>query len=231
MIMKNVDDYLREYSNEVAALTRTYFTWKHINVTASKDKEVGAVLNSTPSTWDTIMHSLQTTMFILLGRVFDIDDEAFSIHKFVKYCSEHVEEFSWAALRQRKMNGLEKPPQWIEEYLNSAHYPQKEELLRLRGEVSKRCKIYEEKYKPIRHKLMAHKDFASIGRTDTLFAVTNIKELEEIVSFCNQIKLAIFEQYYNGRQIDLSKDILFDGEDKVVEKEIEKLLNSIRFKA
>ncbi|MEZ8119907.1 hypothetical protein ACED30_10395 [Vibrio splendidus] len=146
--MDNVEGYLKEYSNEIFALTRTYFTWKCINTMASKDKEILKVMNHTPSTWNAILHSLQTTMFISLGRVFDIDDEAFSIHKFVKFCADNFEEFGSGALRKRKMAGHKEPPEWLEGYLNTAHFPKKEELLRLRGEVAKKYKVYESTYIP-----------------------------------------------------------------------------------
>lgn len=226
--MNDVGDYLREYSNEVAILTRTYFTWKVINVSASQDKQALAALNKASSTWSVVLHSLQTTMFISLGRVFDIDAEAFSIHKFVKYCSENVEEFNRAALRKRKMAGLEKAPPWLEGYLNMAHYPKREELLRLRGEVAKYCKIYDENYKPIRHKLMAHKEFSAIGTTDALFAITNISEIEDIISFCNRIKHSIQQQYENGKKIVISDKAFFDLDDIVAEEEIKKLFNALK---
>ncbi|HDM8215184.1 TPA: hypothetical protein P0E22_005270 [Vibrio harveyi] len=229
--MENVEDYLKEYSNEVFALTRTYFTWKCINTMASKDKEILKAINNAPSTWKAILHSLQTTMFISLGRIFDIDDEAFSIHKFVKFCADNFEEFGRCELRNRKMAGYKEPPEWLEGYLNTAHYPKKEEFLRLRGEVAKKYKVYESTYKPIRHKFMAHKDFSAIGSADSLFSKTNITELEEIISFCIQIKLVIRQQYDNGRKINLSGDIVFDGEDLMAQKEVKTILDAIAIKA
>ncbi len=228
--MNSIEDYIREFSNEVSILTRTYFTLKSINVTASKDEKVLAALNTSSATWSTILYSLQTTMFISLGRIFDINDEAFSIHKLVKYCSEHIEEFDRVSLRGRKLHSNEQEPEWLEGYLNSAHYPKKEELLKLRGEVSKQSKIYKEKYQPIRHKLMAHTELAAIGNADILFAATNIKELEEVISFCNQIKLAIYGQYYNGRKISLPGNVLFDFND-ILDEDIKQLLELITSKA
>ncbi|MDF5696582.1 hypothetical protein P3736_24295 [Vibrio parahaemolyticus] len=229
--MGNVEDYLKEYSNEIVTLTRTYFIWKCINTMASKDEEILKSMNHTPSTWNAILHSLQTTMFISLGRIFDIDDEAFSIHKFVKFCADNFEQFGRCELRKRKMAGHEEPPKWLEGYLNTAHFPKKEEFLRLRGEVAKKCKVYESTYKPIRHKLMAHKDFSAIGSADSLFSKTNITELEEIISFCNQIKLVIRQQYDNGRKMNLSSEMAFDDEDSMAEKEVKKILNAIGNKA
>ncbi|MFW1090830.1 hypothetical protein ACEV9O_23210, partial [Vibrio parahaemolyticus] len=229
-MMENIEDYLKEYSNEVSGLTRTYFSWKYINVIASSDENVRKSLNENPTAWTTILHSLQTTMFITLGRIFDIDDEAFSIHKFVKYCAENVDQFSRLSLKQRKMEG-EETPKWLEGYLNTAHYPKREELLRLRGEVSKQCKIYDQSYKPIRHRFMAHKEFAAIGTAASLFAETNIKELEGIISFCNQIKFVIQEQYYNGKKIQLPAKVLYSGDDSIAEREVKQLLMKLSAQA
>ncbi|MEZ8122835.1 hypothetical protein ACED30_25545 [Vibrio splendidus] len=78
---------------------------------------------------------------------------------------------------------------------------------------------------------MAHRDFSAIGSAESLFLKTNIAELEEIISFCNQIKLVIQQQYDNGRKINLSSDIAFDGEDSMAEKEVKTILNAIATRA
>ncbi|MCG9542548.1 hypothetical protein L1D37_02015 [Vibrio sp. Isolate33] len=226
--MKNVDDYLKEFSNEVAILTIAHFTWKYVNSIASADKQILAALNRTPSSWNIFLHSLQTTTFISLGRIFDSNGGSFSIHRLARYCSKNINEFDRINLKSRKMDGYDEEPEWLEEYLNGAYYPNQGDMKRLKEEISGHKTTYETKFKPIRNKVMAHKDFSKIGKNEELFGKTNITELEGIISFCNQIKLGIQEQYWNGRKITLTNAPRFDGHDQSAEKEVNDLLKSLK---
>ncbi|ELB2090495.1 hypothetical protein QNZ96_004506 [Vibrio parahaemolyticus] len=226
--MNSVDDHLKEFSNEVAILTKAHFTWKYVNAIASADKQILAVLNKTPSSWNIFLHSLQTTTFISLGRIFDPNGNSFSIHRLARYCSKNINEFDRTNLKSRKMDGYLEEPVWLEEYLNGAYYPNQGDIKRLREEISNHRIIYETKYKPIRNKVMAHKDFSKIGKNEELFGKTNITELEGIISFCNQVKLGIQEQYWNGRKITFTNDPIFDGHDQSAEKEVNDLLKSLK---
>ncbi|MDP2502153.1 hypothetical protein BCT47_18360 [Vibrio splendidus] len=226
--MKSVDDYLKEFSNEVAVLTKAHFTWKYVNAVASADKQILTALKRTPSSWNIFLHSLQTTTFISLGRIFDPNSNSFSIHRLARYCSKNINEFDRTNLKIRKMDGDVKEPEWLEEYLNGAYYPNKGDIKRLREEISSHRTTYETKYKPIRNKVMAHKDFSKIGKNEELFGKTNITELEGIISFCNQVKLGIQEQYWNGRKITFTNDLIFDGHDQSAEKEVNDLLESLK---
>lgn len=228
--MKSVDDYLKEYSNEVAILTKAHFTWKFVNSVASADKEILAALNRTPSSWNVFLHSLQTTTFISLGRIFDSNGGSFSVHGLARYCSKNIHEFDQSSLKTRKIEGYDKEPEWLEGYLNSAYYPNKGDIKRLKEKISGYREIYEKKYKPIRNKVMAHKDFSKIGKDGELFEETNITELERIISFLNQVKLGVQEQYYNGRKMTFTSASIFDEHDKSAEKEITELLNNLKFK-
>lgn len=225
--MKNVDDYLKEFSNEVAIVTKAHFTWKYVNSVASADKQILAALNRTPSSWNIFLHSLQTTTFISLGRIFDSNGGSFSIHRLARYCSKNINEFDRTNLKSRKMDGYAEEPEWLEEYLNTAYYPNQGDIKRLKEEISSYRRIYEKKYKPIRNKVMAHNDFSKIGKNGELFGKTNITELESIISFCNQVKLGIQEQYWNGRKITFTNDPIFDDLDQSAEKEVNDLLKSL----
>ncbi|MCU8120428.1 hypothetical protein M2H59_21635 [Vibrio vulnificus] len=226
--MKSIDDYLKEYANEVAILTKAHFTWKYINSVAFEDKDVIAAMNRTPSSWNIFLHSLQTTTFISLGRIFDTSGKSFSIHKLARFCSKNIHEFDRQNLKSRKMEGRVEEPDWLEGYLNSAYYPNQGDINRLKKHIETNKRIYQSNYKPIRNKMMAHKDFSKIGKGDELFGKTNITELEGVISFCNQVKLCIQEQYHNGRKIEISKDPIFDAHDILAKKEVGELLKNLK---
>ncbi|OCH31083.1 hypothetical protein A6E13_18450 [Aliivibrio fischeri] len=226
--MKSVDDYLKEYANEVAILTKAHFTWKYINSVAFDNKDIIAAINRTPSSWNIFLHSLQTTTFMSLGRIFDTNGKSFSIHKLARFCSKNIHEFDRQNLRLRKMEGHVEEPEWLDEYLNSAYYPNQGDIDRLKKDIEKNKRIYQLNYKPIRNKMMAHKDFSKIGKGEELFGKTNITELEGVISFCNQVKLGVQDQYHNGRKIKISKEPIFDNHDNSTKKEVGELLKNLK---
>jgi hypothetical protein len=48
--------------------------------------------------------------------------------------------------------------EWLDTYMADAHVPTDNDFQKLRGELSKRQKQYEEIYRPIRNKIFVHKD-------------------------------------------------------------------------
>ncbi len=76
--------YYREFCNEVHRIFSCYLFWRIINNRAAEDKRLLSALNKTPLSWIVIRHSLNVTLFITLGRVFDVDSDAFSVDTSVE---------------------------------------------------------------------------------------------------------------------------------------------------
>ena len=98
--------------------------------------------------------------------------------------------------------------------------------MKLKDEVSKRQKQYESIYKPIRHKIFAHKDLKNIKCVDILFEKAKIGEIQDILYFLYQIKMIIFELLHNGRLTNIGYFTF--NEEKFVMKDIEELLDKIK---
>ena len=80
----------------------------------------------------------------------------------------------------------------------------------------KRQKQYELIYKPIRHKIFAHKELKEIKRVDELFRKANIGGIQYLLYFLYQIKMIIYELLENGRLMNIG-DFKFNEEEDVVE--------------
>lgn len=202
-----MDDVQKAHSifrDEVTAVAWSFFVWKSINRVATQNKGIHARLNKNSLSWNTITSSLQTMFFITLGRLFDIDGDAFSVHTLLKSCIENLDQFSLASLRERKIreNGG-KEPGWLYEYIKDAYQPVEKDFQRMRGEVAKRQKIYEKIYRPIRHQVYAHKEAGTIENVQELFGKTNIGQIEELIDFLHQIENVIFDVLYNGRMNEI----------------------------
>ena len=220
------DRYYQEFCNEVHIVFSCYLYWRMLNNRIAEDKTLLSALNRSPLSWIVTRHSLNVTLFITLGRIFDVNHDSFSVDDLLKCCIEEIESFSKESLQDRKMegrNGVE--PEWLADYINKSYEPNAEDFQRLRSEVAKRRKLFEAVYRPIRHKLIAHNDKEYMDKADELWAETNIDELEGIIWFLNDLKETLFDSYQNGR-----KPVLTNREPSLdfYEKDFGRLLDSIK---
>ncbi|MCG3111689.1 MAG: hypothetical protein MCM46_07665 [Candidatus Manganitrophus sp. SB1] len=194
------EKYYQEYCNEVHKTLGSYLFWKMIHNRAASEPELLSALNNTPTSWIIIQHALQVTLFMTLGRIFDGDDDAFSVDDLLTCCIEEIDTFSKESLSNRKIKDQSgNKPAWLEGYIADAYVPTPTDFQKLRGELTKHRKVFKQIYQPIRHKLFAHKDKEFIGKADQLWAETNIDQLEGIIWFLHDLKQTLFDTYVNGR--------------------------------
>jgi len=225
--MGDIEKLYKEFQSEVNVACWSFYTWKNIHKIAAGDKKVHHTLNRNPLSWNIILYSLQSTFFITIGRLFDTDRRSFSVHTFLRECIENVDQFSKDALRKRRIKGSEADkPSWLDEFIEKSYQPNKEDFLKLKGEVSKRQKQYKSIYKPIRHKIFAHKDLKNIKCVDILFGEAKIGEMQDLLCFLYQIERIIFQLLYNGRLMNIG-DFTFNKEEFVM-KDIAGLLDKIK---
>jgi DNA-binding ferritin-like protein len=217
----------KQFRAEIDTAAQAFFLWRAINRRASEDRGIYRGLNEQALSWNILTHSLQTTFFIVLGRLFDTDGDAFSVHAFLRSCIENVEQFSKDALRQRKLaNSSGGEPEWLDEYINSAYVAVEKDFQIMRSELSKRQKRYEKVYRPIRNMVVAHKDAATMDNVDALFGKTNVAEIEELLCFLHQIQETVFQLLHNGRMTKLG-DHPFT-EEEYVGRDVFALLERLR---
>ena len=217
------------YSNEIETVCQTFFLWKGINNIAFNNEDIFNGLNESPLSWNTITFSLQNYYFILLGRLFDTDGDSFSAHTFLRNCIENIDQFSKENLRNRKIESTSGDLSWLDSYIENAYEPTGDDFQRLRGEITKHKKIYEEIYRPIRNKVIAHKDQETIDVRTELYRKTDIGEIEEILNVLFQVKEVVFQLLYNGKLCKIG-DFNFNEEERVV-TDAEKMLNFIKVKS
>jgi len=217
------------YGNEVEAVCQTFFLWKGIHDIARNNEDIFNGLNESPLSWNTITFALQNYYFILLGRLFDTDGDSFSAHTFLRNCIENIEQFSKENLRKRKTEIASGDLSWLDEYIENAYEPTEDDFQKLRGAITKHKKIYEKIYRPIRNKVIAHKDQETISVQEELYKKTDIGEIEDILNILFQVKEVVYQLLHNGRLCNIG-DFKFNEEDYVV-TDAEKMLNFIKVKS
>lgn len=194
--------YHEHFSNELYQATACYVIWKNLQNEPADDEKLLESLNITPLSWVFIRHSMMVSLIMALSRIFDTDGDSVSIDDLIKSCAEDIELFSKSKLRERKA-ASHNASEWIDEYIDNAYEPSAEDFLRLKSEVKRFRDIYNEYYKPLRHKIFAHSDKHFQSRKDELWEATKHANMEDMLNFLEDLNLAVREAYQNGRKPEL----------------------------
>ena len=226
--MDKIEQIHKEFGVDVNIAITAFYTWRSINILAGENKDILKGLNKNALSWNIITHSLQNTFFIAMGRIFDTDHEAFSVHRVIRMFINKHEQFNKDHLRERKLTHVsESNPVWLENYIDDAFVPSEIDLTKFRGEIAKRQRIYEDVYRPIRNNIIAHKDASFVGKSEELFNKTNIGEIEGMLKFLYQFDQVFFQLIHNGR-IQRLEDVIFDEEEYVKRDVHDMLLKLIK---
>lgn len=195
-------DELEAILHEVEDAVLVFQTYEGINDCARESREVLKFLNRSPEFWNVQNLCFQTTLFITLGRLFDTDSRAHSLHRLVQLTTKHPEFFSAHSLSARKqILGISKED--ADEYAAAAWVPRTGADLRyLKKGLAPIATRFNQVYKPIRHRFYAHREMSKSAAAD-LFAKTNVNEVATILDSSHKLVDEIFQLYINGLQPDL----------------------------
>jgi hypothetical protein len=98
----------------------------------------------------------------------------------------------------RKQGTDKTPPDWLDNYLRHTYEPKPADFRRLRGYVRKQRKLYLDKYQPLRHQVFAHRGVLDAGDVSALFAKTNIREMQRMLTFLMSFYDAMWQLFVNG---------------------------------
>ena len=218
--------YFSEFRTEVHTLLLCFLFWRMIRDRASTDEILLKAFNQTPLSWGIVRHSLSVNMFLTLGRIFDIDSDAFSVDELLKCCIEEISIFSRAEMRHR-LSAVSKAgkTESLNKFLDRIYEPSKTDFQRLRGEVSKHRKTFDSIYRPIRHKVLAHKEKCILGREDELWSRTSIDQVKEIIWFLYDLEDSLFQCYHNGKKPELTGK---EPDTEYYEKDFSSLLDLVK---
>jgi AbiU2 len=199
-----------EYWNQIQLLSieiedavTIFHTYEEMNRLASEDRKILDLLNEDALFWKVQAYSLQTSLFIILGRIFDTSSGALSIHKVVNATICHPEFFSRESLARRKSTSGP-PPNWLRTYLASVWVPQDSGALRfLKKGLVPYQKTFEAVYRPIRHLIYAHRITTGSPAQMALFGKTSSEQVGKILDFLHELIDAMQNLYLNGIQPDL----------------------------
>jgi hypothetical protein len=217
--MDDLKKLIDEYRNEVYTATSAYFAWKALNNLPVADHGIYVGLNDNAGSWLLIRHSLQVTFLIVAGRIFDRDARSLTIFTFLARCKLLIRQFSKQSLEARRIqdaNGTR--PEYLDAYLGDPdrYEPTVADFEMLEQRALDAANTYEQKYAPVRNKLIAHRDMAVLANTGPLWEGTNIGEFDRLLLFVYQVERVIDQFYLNCRLTKLEEYSLTQRETALV---------------
>ena len=194
-----VEEGINKLTRQLQIAGSAYFTWKNINSRAAADTQVHRALNEHAGFWNIALHSLQSTFFLAVGRLFDSDKSAFSVDWLLKLCTDNISEFSKLALERRKWSNGPRP-NWLDDYIANAYEPVPGDFQRLRGKLKGARNKYESGGREIRNKVFAHAEHLSSREIKNMFSQVKINQLESILDDVYGVEEAIRSAFSNGEK-------------------------------
>ena len=168
-------EVFRRESDEAVQHLYAYLT---MHAVAGEHKSVRQLFNSDPLFWLTTLRALQTSVFMVLGRIFAQESEH-NLDVLLRIAEEDREIFSRESLARRKsaIPGLD-----VQEYVSDAYVPTQSDFRGFRRDAKGWRRIYESNYRGVRNQIFAHAEVSQPDDVGGLFAKTNIQELELLVT-------------------------------------------------
>jgi hypothetical protein len=189
-------DELETFRKEEETAQQMFFAWLSLRATAASNADVLRTLNKTPLFWINAQHSLLVSAFITLGRIFD-QDSKHNVDRLMSIVSQNLSIFTIAALRARKVaDGISVRD--ATKYVVGKYALTSDDVKTLRKQIDVRRRIYEDRYRDIRHKVFAHKSTNDAAVVGAMFAKTNIEEMKGVFGFLHALHHALWEQFHNG---------------------------------
>jgi hypothetical protein len=170
MTQTTFEHELEIFRTEEETAQQCFFCYLSIRDLAGRDADVIRIMNVTPLFWVTAHHTMLLATFVILGRIFDQKSQH-NIDTLISATSRNIEIFSMKALAARKeAAGLSKPD--AAAYVVDKHALNADDVRTLRRQIAHWRRVYETRYRVIRHKVFAHKGLSNISEVNALLAKT-----------------------------------------------------------
>jgi hypothetical protein len=168
----NFERELEIFRTEEETAQQYFFAYLSVRNLAAENSDVLRMMNTNPLFWITAHHAMLLSTFVALGRIFD-QDSKHNINTLMSAAYNDLTVFSMAALEARKKSsGLTQEE--AAEYVIGKHELSAKDVRGLRKQIAGWRRIYEQRYRDVRHKVFAHKALSDLVEVNALLAKTSI---------------------------------------------------------
>jgi hypothetical protein len=166
-------DELELFRTEEEVAQQYFFCYLSVRTLAAAEPEVLKTINATPLFWITTHHAMLLAAFVALGRIFDQDKKSVhNIDKLIKAVSDDLPGFTHPALAIRKQAGGLSAED-AAAYVQGTYELTPTDVRDIRKEVAHWRRVYEARYRDIRHGVFSHRAYSSSRRPGSNIAVTS----------------------------------------------------------
>jgi len=190
-------DELELFRKEAQGATQHFYSDLAVNAAVGR-AAVLTLLNRAPLFWNTTRAALQIAAVMAIGRIFD-KSSRHNVFRLLRLAQDNRGMFSKTALAARRSAESPNAP-WLPDFIAKAYEPTAQDFRKMRARVNGWSRIYEQKYRDIRHSVYAHRLVTTQAELDSLFAKTNIREVQRMLLFLVQLYNALWELFVNGNR-------------------------------
>ena len=194
---------LEIFRTEEESAQQYFFGFLSLQLVPYKNPEVLRQMNETPTFWITTRYALLMSAFIVLGRIFDQDQKSLhNIDRLLTAASNEIGTLNKTGLANRRiLQGM--PPQEAAVYVADKYDLTTKDVRSMRKAVGRWRKVYEARYREIRHNIFAHKGL-SRADADQLMSKANIDEVKELLGFLHSLYTSLWQLQINGTAPDMT---------------------------
>src|ERR1035441_5168833 len=124
-------DHFRQIANDIDSALAVFHAAEEIDRLEREDESVRRCLYADARFWKMQRASLQSSLFMILGQLFDSRKGMLSVSRLLDETVEYAGYFSKEALAARKMAGGPKPD-WLDDRITEAWVPDRTVLAKLK---------------------------------------------------------------------------------------------------
>jgi len=197
------ENFLKElnfFNNETEALVRYVYSSGALNDVIANNKSVRKAANKNPYFWNSVLLSFTDSMFITLGRIFDVENkknEKCTIHTLFKTLEDGKEIFSKDAFSKRWVISHESMLAYKDHCMKSFYDMKQEDWRKFKKEKKSLSKEYQDLYRPIRDSI-AHRILTNNDEIRLIVDKVPVRDMEKFCTKLRNLHEGLWQLYYNG---------------------------------
>jgi hypothetical protein len=185
------------FRNELESVNQFFYAYMALHGEIRDTRDVERLLiQDFPLVTSTLLGSLQMSIFISLGRIFENTD-TYNVNSLRGFACRHRWMFDLDRLGCRKESLGFRDPVQLGAYLKEAVVPTLAMFKELKKSVAIHQRVYKDKIEPIRNQWFAHREIDPVT-ANQLFSKTVIAEFESLMSFLSEYERVLNQLFYNG---------------------------------
>lgn len=198
------EKFLKElnlFNIETEILVRYVYSQGALNEVIINSKSINRAVNKNPSFWNSVLLSFVDSMFIVLGRIFDTNNQLnqkVTIHTLFKLITEEREIFSKESFSKRWIVSHGNMLDYKDKYMEGFYQMSKEDWKELKKLKSALTSEYQNLYRPIRDSI-AHRILTDNDQVNLAMSKVPVRDMEKFCTKLRNLHEGLWQLYHNGR--------------------------------